>query len=189
MLQSIRDRLSGPIVWVIIGLIAIPFAFVGIDTFNSGGADPIVAKVGGQKITSSQLEAAYQQRLQRLQQMLGENFRSDMIDPASFRQGVLKEMVQETALQQHADKSGYTASDAAIIKTIETIPAFQVEGKFSSEAYRAALATQGLTPQRFEKQLREGLGTDQIRDGVVASAFVTPAETTVNCAPKLSSSP
>ena len=176
MLQSIRDRLSGPIVWVIIGLIAIPFAFVGIDTFNSGGADPIVAKVGGQKITSSQLEAAYQQRLQRLQQMLGENFRSDMIDPASFRQGVLKEMVQETALQQHADKSGYTASDAAIIKTIETIPAFQVEGKFSSEAYRAALATQGLTPQRFEKQLREGLGTDQIRDGVVASAFVTPAE-------------
>lgn len=176
MLQTIRDRMSGPIVWGIIGLIAIPFAFVGIDSFQGGSADPTVAKVGDQKITSAQLEAAYQQRLQRLQQMLGENFRSDMIEPTRFREGVLNEMVQETALQQHAAKRGYTASDASILTAIQSIPAFQKNGQFSSEQYRQALALQGLTPERFEQQVREGLGTDQIRDGVLASAFVTPAE-------------
>jgi len=176
MLQTIRDRMTGPIVWAIIGLIAIPFAFVGIDTLKSGGADPTVAKVGDQKITTAQLEAAYQQRLQRLQQMLGENFRSDMIDPARFREGVLKEMVQETALQQHARKVGYTASDASILDAIRAIPAFQKDGQFSAEQYRLALASQQLSPDGFERQLREGLSTDQIRDGVLASAFVTPAE-------------
>ncbi len=176
MLQTIRDRVSGPITWAIIGLIAIPFAFVGIDTFNAGGADPTVAKVGDQKITTAQLEAAYQQRLQRLQQMMGENFRSDMIEPVRFREGVLQEMVQETALQQHAQKSGYTASNAAIIEAIRAIPAFQKDGQFSPERYREALAMQGLSAQGFERQLREGLSIDQIRDGVLASAFVTPAE-------------
>lgn len=176
MLQTIRDRVSGPIVWAIIALIAIPFAFVGIESFQGVGSDPTVAKVGDQKITASQLEAAYQQRLQRLQQMLGESFRSDMIEPERFREGVLLEMIQETALQQHAVQSGYSASDAAIVESIRTIPAFQKEGQFSADLYREALARQGLEPQGFERQLREGLSVDQIRDGVLASAFVTPAE-------------
>ncbi|MES2885757.1 MAG: SurA N-terminal domain-containing protein [Pseudomonadota bacterium] len=176
MLQTIRDRMSGPIVWAIIGLIAIPFAFVGIETFQGGGADPTVAKVGDQKITTAQLEAAYQQRLQRLQQMMGENFRSDMIEPTRFREGVLQEMVQETALQQHAAKVGYTASDAAILDSIRAIPAFQKDGQFSAERYREALAAQGMQAEGFERQLRQGLSIDQIRDGVLASAFVTPAE-------------
>lgn len=176
MLQTIRDRMTGPVVWAIVGLIAIPFAFFGVETFNSGGADPTVAKVGDQKITTAQLEAAYQQRLQRLQQMMGDSFRSDMIEPTRFREGVLQEMVQETALQQHARAVGYTASDAAILDAIRAIPAFQNDGQFSAERYREALAAQGLTPQGFEAQMREGLGIDQIRDGVLASAFVTPAE-------------
>ncbi len=176
MLQTIRDRMSGPVIWVIVGLIAVPFAFFGIQTFKSAGADPTVAKVGDQEITSSQLEAAYQQRLQRLQQMMGDNFRSDMIEPTRFREGVLQEMVQETALQQHARKVGYTASDAAILDAIRAIPAFQQDGQFSADNYRAALAAKRLTTQGFEAQMREGLGVDQIRDGVLASAFVTPAE-------------
>jgi len=176
MLQNIRDRMTGPIVWAIVGLIAVPFAFVGIETFQGGSSDPTVAKVGDQKITTSQLEAAYQQRLQRLQQMMGENFRSDMIEPARFREGVLQEMVQETAFQQHALKTGYTASDASIIRAIQTIPAFQRDGQFSAEQYRQALSSNGMSPQTFERQMREGMSQDQIRDGVLASAFVTPAE-------------
>ncbi|MGH7185638.1 MAG: SurA N-terminal domain-containing protein, partial [Pseudomonadota bacterium] len=46
MLQDLRDRLTGPFTWFIVGIIVIPFAFFGIDTFRGGGADPVVAKVG-----------------------------------------------------------------------------------------------------------------------------------------------
>lgn len=176
MLQTIRERMTGPVVWAIIGLISIPFAFFGIETFDRGGGDPTVVKVGDQKITSSQLEAAYQQRLQRLQEMLGENFRSDMIEPARFREGVLKEMMQETAMQQHASSTGYTASDSAMLEAIRTIPAFQKDGQFSAERYREALAGQRMNVQGFEREMREGMSVDQIRDGVIATAFVTPAE-------------
>jgi len=176
MLQSIRERLTGPIVWVIIGLIAIPFAFVGIETFQTGGGDPTVVKVGDQKITEAQVQAAYEQRLRQLQDMLGESFRADMIEPQRFREGVLQEMIQESTLRQHAKEAGYAASDAALLTTLSTIPAFQKDGKFSKEIYLEALARQGLNAQTFEEQVRDGLAIDQVRESVLGSSFVTSSE-------------
>lgn len=175
MLQNIRDRLTGPIVWVIIGIIAIPFAFWGIDTMRTGGGDPTVAKVGDQKITQSQFRAGYDQRLAQLQQLMGENFRQEMFDQNRFRQAVLEDMVQETLLRQHVRDAGYRASDAVLFDTLREIPAFQENGKFSTEAYRNRLAMQGYSPARFEAQLRDSLVIDQMREGILASAFVTDA--------------
>ena len=175
MLQHIRDRLTGPFVWFIVGLIVIPFAFFGIETFRTGGGDPTVAKVGDQKITQQQFKAAYDQRLQQLQAMMGENFRQDMIDRPRFRQGVLDDMIQESMLRQHVRKAGYRAADAMVFESISAIPAFQQDGKFSGEAYRERLAAQGYTPARFEGQLRDSLVIDQMRDGILHSGFVAPA--------------
>jgi len=175
MLQNIRDRLTGPFVWFIVGIIVIPFAFFGIETFRTGGADPTVVKVGDQKITQSQFRAGFEQRMQQLQQLMGENFRPEMFDQARFRQTVLDDMVQEALMRQHVRKAGYRASDAALRGTISTIPAFQEDGKFSAEAYRSKLAAQGYTPARFEAQLRDGIVVDQLREGLLDSAFVPQA--------------
>jgi peptidyl-prolyl cis-trans isomerase D len=175
MLQNIRDRLTGPFVWFIVGLIVIPFAFWGIESFRTGGGDPTVAKVGDQKITQSQFRAGYQQRLQQLQAMMGENFRQDLIDNARFRQGVLDDMIQESMLRQHVQKEGYRASDAMVFEQISTIPAFQENGKFSTESYRNLLSARGYTPQRFETQLRDSLVIEQMREGILESGFVAPA--------------
>lgn len=175
MLQNIRDRLTGPFVWFIVGIIVIPFAFFGIETFRTGGADPTVARVGDQKITQSQFRAGYDQRLQQLQSLMGESFRPELIDQDRFRQNVLDDMVQESLMRQHVRKAGYRASDAALLATLGTIPAFQEDGKFSSEAYRSRLAQQGYTPTRFEAQVRDGIETDQLREGLLGSAIVAQA--------------
>jgi peptidyl-prolyl cis-trans isomerase D len=176
MLQDIRDRLTGPIIWFIVGIIVIPFAFFGIDTFRGGGGDPVIAKVGDQKIKESQFRAGYQQRLQQLHSLMGEGFREDLIDKERFRQTVLNDMVQESLLRQHVRTAGYRASDAMVFESIEAIPAFQENGKFSTEAYRSRLATQGYTPTRFEQQLRDAIVVDQMREGILVSSFTAPAD-------------
>src|SRR5690349_6808124 len=176
MLQSIRDRLTGPIIWFIVGIIVIPFAFFGIDTFRGGGGDPTIAKVGDQKIKESQFRAGYEQRLQQLRSLMGEGFREDLIDQNRFRQTVLNDMVQESLLRQYVHGAGYRASDAMVFEAIEKIPAFQENGKFSTETYRSRLAAQGYTPTRFEQQLRDALVVDQMRAGILASAFAAPAD-------------
>lgn len=174
MLQSIRDRLTGPFVWLIVGIIVVPFAFFGIETLRSGGGDPTVVKVGDQKITQSQFRAGYEQRLQQLQRLMGESFRQDLIDNERFRQGVLDDMVQESLMRQHVRDAGYRASDALLFETLRSIPAFQDDGAFSTELYRSRLATQGYTPARFEQQLRDSLVMEQLRQGVLDSALVVP---------------
>jgi peptidyl-prolyl cis-trans isomerase D len=175
MLQGLRDRLTGPVIWFIVGIIVIPFAFFGIQTFRNSSGDPTVAQVGGEKIKESQFQRGYEQRLQQLQNLMGENFRPEMINQERFRQTVLNDMVQESLLRQHVRESGYRASDAMVFESLEAIPAFQENGKFSSEAYRSLLARQGYTPTRFEQQLRDQIVIDQMREGILGSAFTSPA--------------
>jgi peptidyl-prolyl cis-trans isomerase D len=176
MLQNIRDRLSGPIVWFVIGLICIPFAFWGIESFKGGSTDPIVAKVGDHEITQAEFRQGYDQRYQQLQQMLGESFKPGMIDQARFRKNVLDDMIQEQVLRQYSHEAGYRASDAAVFNYLSSVPAFQENGKFSTKIYRDLLARRGLQPQRFEGDLRQSLVIDQLRENISDSAFVSSEE-------------
>lgn len=176
MLQAIRDKLTGWIVWFVVGLIVVPFAFWGIESFRTGGADPVVAKVGDQEITQSQFHNAYEQRYQQFQAMMGERFRADQFDQNRFRQAVLDDMTQESMLRQFVRKSGYRANDAELFKYISTIPAFQQNGQFSKDAYLAALSRQGMKPEHFETQLRDSLELEQMREAVVQTAFITESD-------------
>lgn len=176
MLQSIRDRLTGPIVWFVIGLICIPFAFWGIESFRSGSKEPPLAKVGDQEITQAEFRQGYDQRYQQLQAMMGDAFRPQMIDQARFRKGVLDDMVQESVMRQYTQAAGYRASDAAVFDYLSSVPAFQENGKFSAQVYRDLLARRGMNAQTFEAQLRSSLVVDQLRESVIDSAFVSPQE-------------
>src|SRR5438874_1664127 len=124
MLQAIRDRLIGWVLWVMIGIICVPFAFWGIQSIGGGGGDPVVAKiggyfgglVGGERVTESQLKAAYERRYQQMQQMMGENFRADQIDSKQFRELVLRDLIQQITMRQYSDKAGYAAPDSALVE-------------------------------------------------------------------------
>lgn len=177
MLQSIRDRLTGPLVWFVIALIAVPFAFWGIQSFSPGGADPVVVEVGDQKITQSEFRQTYEQRYQQYRSLLGESFRADLFDESRFRELTLDDMVQESAMRQYARSAGYRASDATLRDFLISVPAFQRDGKFSAEAYRSLLEQQGLKPDAYEGQLRESLAIDQLRNAVQSTSFVTPEQT------------
>ena len=174
MLQDLRDRMTGPFVWFVVGLITIPFAFFGIEQFRSGGGDPVVAKVGGEKIRDSRYRAGYEQRLQILRMRMGEAFREDLIDKKGFGELVLNDMVQESLVRQFVQDAGYRASDAMVFDAIQSNRAFQVDGRFSGERYRSLLAQQGFAPTVYEEQLRDDIAAEQMRTGILGSAFAPP---------------
>ena len=176
MLQNIRDKIVGWVIWVVLLLVGVPFAFWGVDSFFLGGGDPVVAKVGSQKIYQSQFRASYENRYQQLQQMMGENFRADMFDKGRFQKAVLDDMTQEAMMRQYTHDAGYRANDAALFEYLSTVPVFQKDGKFDSVAYQEALARQGMTPTKFESQLRNSMEIDQLRGAVTDTAFVTGPE-------------
>jgi len=176
MLQQIRDRTSGIVAGAIVGLLVVPFAFFGIETFSGGGGDPVVAKVGDQKILQSEFQNAYDQSYRQYLARMGENFKPEQFNAANFRKLVLDDMTHESMMRQFAEESGYRANNAVVFEYLQQIPFFQKDGAFDTETYRSALARQGTSVTRFEEQLRNTIAIEQMRGGVLETAFVTDAD-------------
>jgi peptidyl-prolyl cis-trans isomerase D len=173
MLQNIRERATGPIAWIVIGLLIVGFSLWGIESYFTTPPNPKLAEVGGVEITRAELQRAYDQRYQRLQSLLGENFRHDLIDPKAFRRDVLDDLVQSALLEQYVEGEHYRVSDAQVLDYLKTLPVFQVDGSFSTEAYRAVLAREGMKASYFEDQVRSTLRIEQMRLGLLESGIVT----------------
>lgn len=176
MLQSIRDRATGPVAWFILGALILLFSLWGIESYFSSAPNPKLAEVGDREITRAELQRAYDQRYQRLQNLLGENFSHDMIDPKAFRRDVLDELVQNVLFEQYVDDERYRVTDAQVLAYLKTVPAFQVDGVFSPEAYEAVLAQDGRKPAMFENEVRVALSVEQFRSGLLESGIVTPRD-------------
>lgn len=176
MLQSIRDKSTGPIAWAIILLISIPFAFWGIESYMRTSGNPVVAEVGDVEITDAELRRSYDRYYQQLQSLLGDKFDPSLINASQRRREVLENMVQEALLTQHTRDAGYSASDLAVMQALQQNPNFQIDGQFSPERYRSLLAQNGYNPAAYEANLRQAIRDEQLRGGIMNSAFVTQRE-------------
>ncbi len=176
MLQEIRERAQGWIAWFIVILISVPFALWGIQSYMGGGSEPVVASVNGYEITEREFESGYREYRQRLRQQLGNNYRPELIDEARLRAEVLDSMIRNQLVLQASEKIGLGAGQDLIRDTIRSIPAFQVNGVFNSDAYSSAVRAQGLTPAGFEAQVWQAIVSGQLSKAISGSEFATSTE-------------
>jgi len=176
LLQKIRDQAKGWFAYTIVGLLTIPFAVWGINYYFEGGGPMDAAVVGDSKISLHEFQRAYQQQRQRLQSMLGGNMDTALLEGPRLKQDVLQQLIDERVLNQSARDQGFRVGDQQLHDAVLALPVFQQSGGFNRELYERLLRNQGLTAAAFEESLRQSLATAQLRDGVVASALVAPAE-------------
>lgn len=174
MLQRIRDNASGPLAYAVVGLISLVFGVWGIGSYFTPSANPVVASVGDIKITRYQLQQTYNQRYRRLREVMGDRFDPDTFEPQQLRRSILQNLVRSAVLDQYAVNAGYRTTDQALLRVLTSNPRFQVDGKFSTQRYKAMLANAGMSPAVYEARLRRGIVSQQVRGGVTNSAFVAP---------------
>ena len=173
VLQSIRDRLTGIIALFIIGLLAIPFAFVGVSSYFASDSVNAVAVVNDQEITTNQFNQAFQNYRRRMQAQLGTAFDAEQFDQAIVRRQFLDQMIDEELLAQVSTDAGLAVSDEALAERIRTLGAFEVDGEFNADVYRASLSAQGLSPQQFESDMRASMVMTQFPSAIAESAIAT----------------
>ncbi|MGB9428649.1 MAG: SurA N-terminal domain-containing protein [Gammaproteobacteria bacterium] len=176
VIQAFRDNIPKWLTGIILVLIIGPFALWGINSYFSASSDTSVAKVNGAEISPQDFQQAYQGRYQQMEQLFGASFKPGMIDEKQLRQEVLRQLINETLLDQQAAKRHYSISDADLAATVQQMQSFQVDGKFSSQVYQAALTNAGMTAADFEQRERQGLAVNQLQNAIQASAFVTPQQ-------------
>lgn len=149
------------------------FAFFGLESYTRmSDRDEPVAKVAGQNVTQQELNAAHGRQLDRFRQMFGEQFNPAMFDTPEARQGVLDNLIAQKALGAYVADNYLTVSDDTVRKTIVEIQGLTGEdGKFDKERYKALLAAQGMTPDKFEAGLRRDLAIQQSNAVIQGTAF------------------
>jgi peptidyl-prolyl cis-trans isomerase D len=176
LLQKIRDHAQGWFAYTIVGLLTIPFAVWGINYYFEGGGPLDAAVVGDSTISLQEYQRAYQQQRQRLQAMLGDNLDPALLEGPRLKQDVLRQLIDERVLNELARDQRLRVGDQQLREALLALPVFQQSGGFNKELYERLLRNQGYTVAVFEEGLRLSLATEQLRDGIVASALATPAE-------------
>jgi peptidyl-prolyl cis-trans isomerase D len=175
MLQTLRDKTSGWIAFIILGAVSIPFAFFGIEQYFQLRTPTYVAKVGEREISQDEFRERFEQYRQNARRQLGEAYDAEYFGSAVVKRQVLEQMVNEELLTQAAETAGTGASDERVRREIAAIPAFQVDGKFDPEQYRLLLRSQAppLTPAEFEQRIRRDVSARELPGQVSSTAAIT----------------
>jgi peptidyl-prolyl cis-trans isomerase D len=177
MLQTIHDKLKGIFAVAILVALGIVFVFWGVN-FSSNISGFTKAKgieVNGREVAVEEVRRNYQEQLSRMQAALGDAGVPEAMR-ASIQQRVLEDAVRQELVRQRTAKLDFEATDGEVLQTIREVPAFQVDGKFSADAYHAALNSIGMNPERFEAEQRQYVLARQLDRGIYNSAFVLPGE-------------
>jgi len=171
MLGKIRNKSKGWIAYLIVGLITIPFALFGIQSYIGSSSNSIIASVDGEEIAL----ATYYKRLnleqRNLQQQLGSNYSSEV--DATLRQMMIDGMIQEKLLENYANSLKLVTLDEEVRAIILSNELFQMDGVFSEERYSQLLRLNNYTPLSYEQSQLELMKQDQIKRNLTHSAFLT----------------
>jgi peptidyl-prolyl cis-trans isomerase D len=176
VLQSIRERLSGILATFILGILVIPFAFVGINSYFTSSSDNVVARVNDTEITANDFTQSYSGYRRRMQAIMGAAFDPMEFDSLVKRREHLDTLIDQELVRQAADDIGLDIDDERLAEQIRSLPAFQVDGEFNPDVYQGRLQAQGLTPQQFEQDLRAQSILTQLPAGIFSSSLTTRGE-------------
>lgn len=175
MFDAVRNNKK--IVQIFLGLITLPFAFWGVDSYvRSSGVGSDLASVGDTKITVPQFEQALRERQDQMRQALGAGFKQEMMNTPEMKLNVLNAMVDQRLLLLETEKNSLVTSDEVLRNVISTIPSLQENGQFSMTRYEAALRAQGMSQPQFEAKLRQDLTLQQLIGVLGDSAFVSDSQ-------------
>src|SRR3990167_4514920 len=174
MLQSIREHTQGWIAGTIISIIILSFALWGVHSyFENSGSNNTVAIVNGIDITKEQLTVAYE-RLRR--QMQTQSGSAAPKDDSSLKSRALNGIIELEVLKQASIKQGYGISDLQVDGYLQSMPEFQVDGRFSLDKFQEILSSTMLSISEFLDIIRTGLLIDQPRLGLMLTSFALPDE-------------
>ncbi|HVG03496.1 MAG TPA: SurA N-terminal domain-containing protein [Burkholderiaceae bacterium] len=173
MFDFVRAHRNWMMLFILV-LILPSFVFFGIQGYNSYvDKDGALATVGGAPVTQQEYDVALRERAERLRQAMGSGFDAKLLETPEARAAVLDQLVLERALANEANQANVVISVDRLRDFIANVPAFQQDGKFSYDRYKAFLASRGQSEAAFEQTLRNDLRKQAFLQAVVESA-ITP---------------
>lgn len=164
MLEAIRERSQGWIAKVILGLLIIPFALWGVDSYISGGGkEAPAATVGDTEISQRE----FIKTLKEQQEQAGAK-----VEEKALRKLVIEQLVNTRALSQAAGKAGFAILDPQVQAVLAGVEIFQEGGKFSEARLDAWLKSRGMARGELLAMIGQDLLLKQVQIGYGEGAVI-----------------
>jgi len=174
MLESLRNFLSGKRVIVITALLAIPFVFLGSQSFGTISAT--YGTVNGEPVSQMDLNLATNQVSQRLKSIYGEDFSLDDLDEEVSVGLIKNEIINQKTLLSQTRKLGLIASEKTAKQEVINIDTFQGENGFDQMLFESTIRANGWTPEEYIELVKETLSLDKLVSAMGVTAFPIDSE-------------
>ena len=174
MLESLRNFLSGKRVIVITALLAIPFVFLGSQSF--GTITATFGTVNGEPVSQMDVNLATNQVSQRLKSVYGEDFSLDDLDEEVSLGLIKNEIINQKTLLSQTRKLGLIASEKTAKQEVINIDTFQGENGFDQMLFESTIRANGWTPEEYIELVRETLSLDKLVSAMGVTAFPIDTE-------------
>jgi len=191
MLTKIREASSGWVLGLVIGPIIVLFAFWGINGYFTGRTDTYAARITiksgwfgtgiGAKykdISQDEFRKQFENERQQKRNELKEKFDEAKFDGIANKREVMDHIVQRDLLDAAAERDGIAVSAQQLFDAIAAEPAFQVEGRFDKDRYKALLSMQNppQTPTQYEAGKRDDILWETLPNEIGASGIAAGSD-------------
>ena len=199
MLQALREKTSGWIAGVIVILLAIPFAFFGMEQYLFQSSANYAAKVEAppswwrsapdiwpvrkafwvsRDIPLEEFRREFESARQQARAMQGEAFDARAFEQLENKLRVLDQVVDRTVFSLAAENAGIAVGNARVAEVVAAMPEFQVDGRFDPQRYQMVLQSRvpAQTPRQHQEEIRGQLQMLLLPNRVARTAFATPGQ-------------
>ena len=163
------------LLFVIVAFIATSFLYFGSDSLRLGNArsTAAIASVNGEEIPPARFQRVQRNYIEYYRRAYQQDITPEMAERLGLTQQVINDLIQEALVLQQAKREGITVSDEELRLRIQSIPAFQDDGRFSRERYLGQLKQVRLEPSEFEAEVRREMLRQKmeaiVKDGIKVS--------------------
>lgn len=166
MLQAFRTHKRWMMFIAMIFIIP-SFVVTGIYSYNRmSDSENDLATVGDTSITMMDFDNAKRQYLDNFRRQMGQSFKPNMLDTAEARASILAALISDRAISLEIASEYMNVGEADAINLVKQAPAFQRDGKFSTEAYQHFLNSMGKSDEQFVLELRRDLTRQMLLSAV-----------------------
>ena len=175
MLQQLRKASKSPVASVVIGVLVLAFALWGVADIFRGGADTVVADVGGTAISDIEYDLQLKNQIRTLSQQTQNEVTMEQARAMGLDRNVLETSINRAALDERSRGLGLVASRATIEAQFTGDPAFRgASGAFDPFIFQRALLDSGYTPDAFYAQTGEDVTRRQMITALVGGIAAPP---------------
>jgi peptidyl-prolyl cis-trans isomerase D len=182
MLEGLRANKGGIITWIFLGAIILVFVIsFGPGSFSKGGAGcggapAYAARVNGRTIPAVEWERQYGQLFNLYQAQMGNAFTRELAAQLGLADQALSQVVDRELVVQEAKRRGLAVSDGELVQAVQSLPAFQQNGVFDAEQFRATTRQNFGSPAKFEAWYRDQLLHEKMLAAVAQTVKLSEAE-------------